>query len=67
MFPTKALDTYFHDDNNTQDNSKDVSIRMASIILDVVLPHQHKFLKGRSIYDNILVVMVNMEYAQFKK
>lgn len=33
----------------------------------IVTPHQHGFIKGRSIIDHILAVMVGFEYASFSK
>ena len=47
--------------------AKMIAIRMTPALVEVVSPHQHGFIKGRSIYDNILATMVGMEYAQFKK
>ena len=48
--------------------AKMIAIRMTLDLAEVVSPHQHGFIKGRSIYDNILAAtMVGMEYAQFKK
>ena len=40
---------------------------MAPVLAKVISPHQHGFIKGRSIYDNILAAMIGMEYAKFKK
>ena len=47
--------------------AKMLAIRITPTLAEVVSPHQHGFIKGRSIYDNILAAMVGMEYAQFKK
>ena len=47
--------------------AKMIATRMAPILNSIVSPHQHGFIKGRSIYDNILVAMVGIEYAQFTK
>ena len=44
---------------------KMLAIRMTPIFAEVVSPHQHGFIKGKSIYDNILAAMVGMEYAKF--
>lgn len=46
---------------------KMLATRMAPILVEVVSPHPYGFIKGRSIYDKILAVMVGMEYAQLKK
>ena len=40
-----------------------LATRMTPILVEVVSPHYHGFIEGRSIYDNILVVMVGMEYT----
>ena len=47
--------------------AKMITTRMTPILNSIVSPHQHEFIKGRSIYDNILTAMVGMEYAQFTK
>ena len=46
--------------------AKMLAMRMTLTLVEIVSPHQHGFIKGRSIYDNILAAMVGMEYAQFK-
>ena len=47
--------------------AKMIAMNMAPILNSIVSPHQHGFIKGRSVYDNILAAMVGMEYAQFTK
>ena len=48
--------------------AKFIALRLSPIILDkVVTPHLHGFIKGRSIYDNILAAMVGIEYADQTK
>ena len=47
--------------------AKMIAIRMMPSLSDIVSPHRHGFIKGRSVYDNILAIMVGMEYAQFEK
>ena len=47
--------------------AKMIATRMTPILNRNVSPHQHSFIKGRSMYDNILTAMVRMEYAQFTK
>ena len=47
--------------------AKMIKMRMTPILNSIVSPHQHGFIKGRNIYDNILMAMVGMEYAQFTK
>ena len=40
-----------------------VANRLAPVLNRILTPHQHGFIKGRSIYDNILVAMVVIDYA----
>ena len=47
--------------------AKMITMRMSLILNSIVSPHQHGFIKGRSIYDNIIMAMVGMEYVQFTK
>ena len=47
--------------------AKLIAERMAPVLAKVISPHQHGFIKGRSIYDNILAAMIGIEYAKFKK
>ena len=47
--------------------AKMIALRMTPSLAEIVSPHQHGFIKERSIYDNILVVMLGMEYTQFTK
>ena len=47
--------------------AKMIATRISPILGTIVMPHQDGFIKGRSIYDNILAAMVGMEYAQFTK
>ena len=47
--------------------AKMIATRMSPILNSIVSQHQHRFIKGRSIYDNILTTMVGMEYGQFTK
>ena len=47
--------------------AKMIATRMSPMLNSIVSQHQHGFIKGRSIYDNILTTMVGMEYAQFTK
>ena len=47
--------------------AKMIANKMSPILNSIVSQHQHGFIKGRSIYDNILTAMVGMEYAQFSK
>ena len=47
--------------------AKMLAMRMTPILSSIVSPHQHGFIKGRNIYDNILTAMVGMEYVQFTK
>ena len=47
--------------------AKMIATRMTPILNNIVSPHQHGLIKGRSVYDNILTAMVGMEYAQFNK
>ncbi len=47
--------------------AKLIAERMAPVLANIISPHQHGFIKGRSIYDNILAAMIGMEYAKFKK
>ena len=44
---------------------KMLATRLAPILADIRSPHQHGFIKGRNIYDDILAIMVGMEHAQF--
>ena len=46
---------------------KMIAIRMSLTMVNIVLPHQHGFIKGRNIYDNILSAMMGMEYVQLTK
>ena len=43
--------------------AKMIAMRMSLALAEVVSPHQHGFIKGRSIYDNILAAMVGLEYV----
>ena len=47
--------------------AKVVAFRLSPVLDKVIPPHQHGFIKGRSIYDNILASMVGMDYAKFSK
>ena len=47
--------------------AKMIATRMSLVLGDIVTPHQHGFIKGRSIYENILIAMARMEYVQFTK
>ena len=47
--------------------AKMIAMRILPILGAIVMPHQHRFIKGRSIYDNILAIMLGMEYVQFTK
>ena len=44
--------------------AKVVANRLAPILNWILSPHQHGFIKGISIYDNILAAMVGIDYAQ---
>ena len=44
--------------------TKVVAFRLSPILDKVITPHQHGFIKGRSIYDNILVAMIGIDYAK---
>ena len=44
--------------------AKVIATRLVPILNKILTPHQHGFIKGRSIYDNTLVAMVRMEYAE---
>ena len=44
--------------------AKIIATRMLYILANMI---SHKFIKGKSIYDNILAVILGMEYAQFTK
>ena len=43
---------------------KVVAFRLSPILDKVVTPHQHNFIKGKSIYDNILATMIGIDYAK---
>ena len=40
---------------------------MSLSLAEIMSPHQHDFIKGRSIYDNVLAAMMVMEYARFTR
>ena len=44
--------------------AKVIATRLSPILGKVVTLHQHGFIKGRSIYDNILAAMVGIDYAK---
>ena len=44
--------------------AKVIANRLAPVLNQIPTPHQHGFIKGRSIYDNILAAMVGIDYAQ---
>ena len=43
---------------------KVAAFRLSSVLDKVITPHQHGFIKGRSIYDNILGAMIGIDYAK---
>ena len=47
--------------------AKIIAVRILPILEAIVLPHQHGFIRGTGIYDNIMAAMVGMEYAQLTK
>ena len=47
--------------------AKMIAMQMTPVPDSIVSPHQHGFIKGSNIYDNILTAMVEMEYMQFTK
>ena len=44
--------------------TKVVANRLSPILNKIITPHQHGFIKGRSIYDNILAAMIGIDYAK---
>ena len=44
--------------------AKVVANRLSPILKKIITPHQHGFIKGRSIYDNILAAMIGIVYAK---
>ena len=45
--------------------AKIIATRLSLLLVALVSPHQHGFIKGSNIYENILTTMVGLEYAQF--
>ena len=45
--------------------SKVITTILSPFLGKIVTPHQHKFIIGRSIYDNILSAMTDVHYAKF--
>ena len=43
--------------------AKLITERMAPVLADVISPNQRGFIKGRSIYDNILAATIGMEFV----
>ena len=41
-----------------------VANRLSLILNKIFTPHQHGFIKGRSIHDNILAAIIEIEYAK---
>ena len=44
--------------------AKVVANRLAPLLNRILTPHQHGFIKGRSIFYNILAAMAGIDYAQ---
>lgn len=44
--------------------AKAIALRIMPFLQRGVSPHQHGFIKGRSIYDNILAAMVGVDFAR---
>ena len=44
--------------------AKAVATRLTPSLNTHISPHQHGFIKGRSIYDNIITTMVAIDFAK---
>jgi len=47
--------------------AKVMALRLVPFLQKHVTPHQHAFIKGRSIFDNILAALIGVEYAKLSK
>ena len=47
--------------------AKAIALRLAPLLDKIITPHQHGFIKGKFIFDNILAAMIGMKYASFSK
>ena len=44
--------------------AKAMANKLSPVLNSIITPHQHGFIKGRSIYDNILAAMIGIDYAK---